>query len=114
MNERTQLVGKFAMVIFTFRDEKGEITGYKQTHGRIKRANDSEGIVIYNEDNQQEFSLPPNYEAMQPAQPGEYTESSTGKVFTDPDIFTLWEVIQIGADKGGGTEWKHIKIDYPT
>jgi hypothetical protein len=115
MDERPELIGKFVMVTFTFRDEKGVVTGYKQTHGRIRRANDTEGVVIYNEEDEQEFSLPPNYSALQPAMPGEYSESRNDKVYLNPDFITLWEIIQQSEEKGGGTEWKYIgKVQYPT
>jgi hypothetical protein len=114
MTDHSEIVGKLVMVMFTFRNDSGEIIGYKQTHGRIRRANDKEGIVIYNEEDEQEFSLPPNYSALQPAKIGEYKESSSGLVVTNPDFMTLWEITNHSQEKGGGSDWKCIgPVQYP-
>jgi len=112
--DHLECIGKLVMVMLTFRNDNGEIVGYTQTHGRIKRANDQDGIVIYNEEDKREFSLPPKYSALQPARPGEYRESNSGYTVIDPDFITLWEIINHSQEKGGGSEWKDIgPVQYP-
>jgi len=113
MSEHSEIVGKTVIVMLTFRNDNGNIIGYKQAHGRIKITNDKEGIVIHNENDDIEFSLPPRYSSLQLAKSGEYRESESGAVISNPDFITLWEITNHSKEKGGGSEWKNISVQYP-
>jgi hypothetical protein len=84
-----------------------------QHSGVIARISNMEGIVVQSEDNS-EFALPPDLNALQPAPPGEYREHSSGRVIENPDFITMWEIIQSSTDQGSGTDWKRgPEIKFP-
>jgi hypothetical protein len=64
--------------------------------------NDNEGIVIQSQKSG-EMALPPQITSLQPAEPGQYTESESGTLVNDPDYLSIWDVVIHDKDKGGGT-----------
>src|SRR5579871_6604463 len=108
-----EVINKIVMVMLTIRDDNGNTTGYKQFHGPIVRMNDKDGIVVLAK-NKEEISLPPQLAALQPAFPGEYTESNSGDVIKDPDYLSVWDVTAHSKENGGGNSWKyHGPIEHP-
>ena len=51
-----------------------------------------ENVAIYLQNEGEEFSLPPDPDAFQPAAPGRYTLKTTGEVVVDPDFLAAWTV----------------------
>jgi hypothetical protein len=98
----SNVVNKIVMVMITFRDDDGKITGYKQFHGPIVRSSDKDGIVVKAQDGQ-EISLPPQISALHPALPGEYSESDSGSVVKNPDFLSVWDLTIHSKENGGGT-----------
>ena len=74
-------------------DDEEKFVEQKQIHGRILRVSYGEGVVIELDDGS-EYKLPPDLSLLQPASPGEYTETSTGKLIVDPDLVTKWTLLQ--------------------
>jgi len=91
-----EYLNKLVMVGLTYYktlNDTEEIVEQKQIHGRIIRVSYSEGVVIELDDSTK-FNLPPDLSLLQPAPPGEYTELSTGKIIVNPDLVTIWSVLQ--------------------
>ncbi|HEY4760224.1 MAG TPA: hypothetical protein VIH42_06570 [Thermoguttaceae bacterium] len=107
MVNHPDFINKIVMVMLTLRDDSREVTGYKQFHGHIARVNDNEGIVVQTQTGE-EISLPPQLTALQPAMPGEYTESNSGSIIKDPDYLSVWDVVIHSKEKGGRTSWKYL------
>jgi hypothetical protein len=103
----SDVVGKTVMVMITFRDDTGKITGYQQFHGAIINADENVGIVVSTQNNG-EIKLPPQLSALQPAMPGQYRESSSGSVIVDPDYISLWEINLHAQEHDGYTAWKYL------
>ena len=72
-------------------DNAGNVTEQRQFHGRVIKASTAEGVVLKNEQGE-EMWLPPDYEAFEPADPGEYRLRSTGEIVVNPDYTTTWTV----------------------
>ena len=47
------------------------------------------------------FTLPPDPEAFEAAEPGQYRLRTTGEVVTDPDFLTIWTVHLARPSHGG-------------
>jgi len=86
------LVGKHLLVGLTYLDHAGQPSSRRQVHGTVLRVNAAEGIVIALEPSGEEFTLPPAFEAIEPAAPGEYRLHSTGEIVVDPDFTATFRV----------------------
>lgn len=95
--EADGLVGLLVLVGITYVEPDGEtVTSQVQAWGRIVNAA-PEGISITCEGKTwegQTMTLPPDLQALQPADPGRYTLGSTGEMVVDPDLTTRWTVIE--------------------
>ena len=72
----------------TFYDKNNEFTEQKQNWGEIVAVN--ENTVHIKKMNGEEFSIPNDLSAIEPAEPGEYKLRSTGEVVKNPDYLSTW------------------------
>lgn len=91
MKEVSDLIGKVLLIGITLLDDNEELIEQFQVFGEIIRCN-SDGVVIHKNGTNQEFTIPPDFENITLAQPGEYKLRSTGEVVTDPDYISSWTV----------------------
>jgi hypothetical protein len=91
MIEANNLLGKVLLIGITLLDDEERLIEQFQVFGKIIRCS-TDGVVIQKNGTDQEFSIPPDFESITPAQPGEYKLRSTGEVVTDPDYITSWTV----------------------
>jgi len=73
-------------------DKSDNVIETVQLHGRVMRINSTEGIVVQREDKQEEYKLPLDFDAFQPAQSGEYKLNTTGEIIVDPDFTSSWSI----------------------
>jgi hypothetical protein len=85
------LIGKYLLIGLTYVDSVNELIRREQKHGEIVRVNRREGIVI-RMDNGEEYALPPEMAALQPATPGAYRLKSNGDEIHDPDYISTWTI----------------------
>lgn len=91
MKEIGSLIDKVLLIGITLLDENEELIEQTQVYGPIIRVN-SEGIVILRNGTETEFTIPPDFDHVSEARPGEYRLRSTGEVVTDPDYISSWTV----------------------
>lgn len=83
-------IGKHLLIGVSYLDHNERLLEQKQFHGDIVRINDHEGIVIKLRDSGNEYTLPPDIDALRPAPVGEYRLRATGEVVVNPDLMTTW------------------------
>lgn len=91
-DERAQaMVGRTVLVGITRSSARGD--RHQQMFGRIVsvRAAGVE-ISLQGRSAGKTFSLPPDFEAFQPASPGDYRLKSTREVVSNPDYLATWTV----------------------
>jgi hypothetical protein len=93
MNERNNsyYINKHIIIGLTFINYEGEIVKQSQLHGDITRITES-AILIKLSGSGEEYSLPPDIEAISEATPGEYRFKSTGEVIVNPDFMASWTI----------------------
>jgi hypothetical protein len=91
--EAVAIVGKRVLVGLTYVDADQNPLRLVQHHGVIVRANRKEGIVMKLK-NGDEFALPPVFQYLKQAPPGEYRLRSTGEIVMDPDFTVTFTVNQ--------------------
>jgi RNase P/RNase MRP subunit p29 len=80
-----RLIGKHALVGLTYVNADGTLRKHVQLHGRITAVDETK-ITMRLHGSDEEFTLPPDPEWFEPAEPGEYRLRSTGEVVVDPDL----------------------------
>jgi hypothetical protein len=85
------LVGKHVLVGLTYVNADGTVRKQAQVHGRIT-AVDETMVTVRLHDSEEDFTLPPIWEAFEPAEPGEYRLRSTGEVVVDPDLLASFSI----------------------
>ncbi len=83
------LIGKTVIIGITHQDSVGRLVRRDQLHGRITRANRTEGVVVQTAAGG-ELKTPPDLRAFSGARPGEYRSRGTGEVIANPDLITSW------------------------
>ena len=91
MQETNDLLGKVLLIGITFLDRENKLIEQYQTYGKIVKA-DTDGIGVERQNEKELFMLPPAFDNIQPARPGEYRLRSTGEVVINPDYLTSWTV----------------------
>ena len=89
--EFDELIGKTMLVGLTYLNAQEEEAGEMQIHGTVVRV-DEDGIIIQQEDGE-EFAIPADMSAIEPAEPGDYKLNTTGEVVVDPDFIALWTIM---------------------
>lgn len=91
MKSIDSLLDKILLIGITVLDDSEELITQIQVYGPVIRA-DADGIVIYRNRAQSEFTIPPDLENVSEAKPGEYNLRSTGETVIDPDYLSSWTV----------------------
>lgn len=94
-------VGKTVIIGLSYFNESGRFISQKQCHGRIHGVT-AAGVEVELSDGDV-LLLPCGVCELQVAPPGEYRETSTGKVVQDPAFITMWDVRR---QSGGESVWE--------
>lgn len=86
-------IGQYVLVGVTFVDRQGREIERLQMHGVIEAA-DTRGIriALHGTRRGETGVMPPDLDALAPADPGKYTLHGTGEVIEDPDLLSAWTV----------------------
>jgi len=85
------LLGNTLLAGLSFFTPSGELCERQEVFGIVRRATLEDGIVLQLRSGE-EFSLPPQLEAISPAERGVYTLKSTGEAINDPDFLATWSI----------------------
>lgn len=86
------MLNKHLLVAISYLNSDDSIRAVEQYHGPILRINNKEGLVFMRMDNGKEMSLPPDLDAYEVAEEGEYGLKSTGEVISNPDLIAAWSI----------------------
>lgn len=89
--ELKDYIGKSIIIGLTYLDHEEQFIKREQFYGEIIRFDDK-GIDILLNNSDRIFSLPPEKDAIEVAEPGEYKFHSTGEVIIDPDFLSVWTI----------------------
>lgn len=89
MSHADSYIGKYVLLGLNYIDTSNTVVDRRQLHGYIVRASDEAGVVVRLEGGE-EVVLPPVFEALHPAEPGEYYLKDTEEVVIDPDFTAVW------------------------
>jgi hypothetical protein len=85
-----KLIGKIILVGMTYYNKNNEFVEQKQFWGTIISINGNN--IVIKQKNGEEFTIPNDKRAIEPANPGEYRLRSTGEVVENPDFLSTWNV----------------------
>lgn len=85
------LIGRTLLIGITVLNEEENVISQIQVYGPVVRV-DGNGIVIERNETRREFTIPPDFDNVAEAQPGEYTLLSSGEVVVNPDYISSWTV----------------------
>ncbi len=88
--DEEKMIGKTILVGMTFYDKNDEFVEQKQSWGEIVSLN--ENTIFIKQKNGEEFSIPNDPSAIEPANPGGYRLRSTGEVVENPDYLSTWGI----------------------
>ena len=91
MKSVDSLLDKILLIGITVLDDNDELITQIQVYGPVISSN-ADGIVISRNQTQSEFTIPPDFENVSEAQPGEYNLRSTGETVINPDYISSWTV----------------------
>ena len=88
------LIGRLVLVGITYLDPSGEETGRAQFFGHVASADADAGILLKLAGSRDgdRVTLPPDLSALEPAELGIYTLSTTQETVTDPDFTATFRV----------------------
>lgn len=86
-------IGKHLLFGITYLDHNKNSIDQVQLHGTITRI-EATVIAVRLPGSNEEFTLPPDLDAINEAPPGEYKLRSTGEVVVNPDLLATWTVTQ--------------------
>jgi len=95
------LLGKHVIVGLTRLTHDGHLIRQDQYHGRIVRANRTEGIVLQTAADG-ELKLPPDLSPFFGARRGQYRLRGSGEIVADADLQTTWTYMLHPPTEGGG------------
>src|SRR5688572_32819086 len=104
-----RFIGKHALVGLTYLNADDTLRKQVQVHGHIT-AVDETMITMRLDGSDEEFTLPPDLESFEPAQPGEYRLRTTGEVVVNPDLLASWTIrapAEDADDQPGPADVKH-------
>ena len=84
------LIGKTILVGMTFYNKDDEFVEQKQSWGEIVAV--TENTIHIKKKDGEEFDIPNDPSAIEPAKPGEYRLRTTGEVVENPDFLSTWNV----------------------
>ncbi len=86
------MIGKTVLASLTCMNNFGDLDAFEQFSGVIVRINNEDGLVVKRDDNGEEFSLPPDLDHYQPAEPGDYKLVESDAVVSNPDYLVEWDI----------------------
>lgn len=86
------MIGKTVLVSLTCMNDFGDLEAFEQFTGKIFRINNEDGLVVFREDIEEEFSLPPDLDHYQAAKPGDYKLAESDTIVNDPDYVVEWDI----------------------
>lgn len=85
------LVGKRVLIGITYTTREDTVLRQEQIHGIVKAATRESVMVALQGSHEGEIrEMPPNFESLEPARPGDYRLRSTGEVVANPDYLWTW------------------------
>lgn len=84
------IVNKTVLIGLTILNEQGEVDRREQFSGTIRWV--SEETIHVELDDGEDYTLPPDLDALHPAAPGVYTLKGSGKKIENPDFLTSWTI----------------------
>lgn len=89
VEDLTAMIGSTLLVGVTYLATDGEVDAVVELHGLVTSV---DPLVTIERDGQEEFTLPPEPQAYEKAQPGEYRLHTTGEVVVNPGYTSMWIV----------------------
>lgn len=86
------MIGKTVLVSLTCMNDFGDLDAFEQFAGKILRVNNEDGLVVLNEQDGEEFNLPPDLDHYQAAKPGDYKLEGSDIVVSNPDFLVEWDI----------------------
>ncbi len=91
------LINKIIIIGINFFDSENELLEQYQTYGKIKSIRN--GLLLVERENEPDFQLPNDENAIEVAFPGIYRERCSGKEIENPDFITRWSVNNTSIEK---------------
>ena len=89
LEDLREMIGQRVLVGITYLNAQGEVVDQDQFAGIVQAV---EPLVAIDRGTDQAFTLPPEPDAFERGQPGEYKLRSTGETIVDPDYVSTWTV----------------------
>lgn len=89
VDDLSSMVGSTLLVGITYVSADGEVEGIMELHGVVTSV---DPLVTIERLDDEDFTLPPEPDAYEVAEPGEYRLRTTGEVVVDPGYLTTWTV----------------------
>ncbi len=89
-----EMIGLVMLIGLTYLDPSGEVEEQVQMFGHVTNADPRQGITVKldGERDGELFVLPPDLEAIEPADPGTYRLRTTGEQVVDPDLLATFKI----------------------
>ncbi|WP_430395826.1 hypothetical protein [Ferrovibrio sp.] len=91
----SDLLGRYVLIGITYVTAEDVLLRQEQAHGVVGKVT-SEGVTIElcGERAGETMQIPPVFQSLSPAAPGEYRLRSTGETVVDPDFLWTWTVVE--------------------
>ena len=86
------MIGKTVLVSLTCMNDFGDLEAFEQFSGKILRINHEDGLVVFRDDAEEEFSLPPDLSHYQEAKSGDYKLEGSDTIVSNPDYVVEWDI----------------------
>ena len=112
-------IGKRLLVGLTYVDidDEEKILKREQLFGEIKRYSANDGLTLERSDGKGEFTLPPDLEVLEKADPGRYKLTS-GLLIINPDYIATWRLLttkesieDLHKDMGNVRRWEKTDVE---
>jgi hypothetical protein len=89
LEDLNEMIGRRVLVGITYLDAQGEVVDQDEFAGIVQAV---DPLVSLDRGADELFTLPPEPDAFDRGQPGEYKLRSTGETIVDPDYVSTWTV----------------------
>ena len=88
-------IGKYVLVGLTFQDEDRNLIRKEQIHGVITAIGaDGIELLLHGRYEGNVWKMPPDLNALHPANPGRYRLHATGETVRNPDFVSNWTITE--------------------
>lgn len=96
------ILGKVLLVGITYKFDQGELTEQQQFFGEVVSSHHTDGALLelMGQRDGEQYNLPPDTSAINPAAPGIYRLRATGEEVADPDLTVMYTIHRPAAAKG--------------